>query len=54
MKTDHLYIEDSSHHLPGDLIDVLNFDRSNLKLDKKPGKILLFIILIMLAEIKNL
>ena len=54
MKTDHLNIEDSSYHLGGELINILDFDRSSLKLDKKIGKILLFITLIMLTEIKNL
>ena len=38
MKTDHLYTEDSSHHFPGYLIDILNFNRSDLKLDKKEWK----------------
>ena len=54
MKTDHLNIEDSSYHLGGELINILDFDRSSLKLDKKIGKILLFITLIMLTKIKNL
>ena len=38
MKTDHLYIEDSSYHLGGELIDISNFDKANLKLDKKDWK----------------
>ena len=54
MKTDHLHIEDSSYYLGGELIDILDFDRANLKLDKKTGKILLFITLIMLTGINNL
>ena len=35
MKTDHLYIEDSSYYPSGDLVDILDFDKANLKLDKK-------------------
>ena len=38
MKTDHLHIEDSSYYLGGELIDILDFDRANLKLDKKNWK----------------
>ena len=38
MKTDHLYIEDSSYHLGRELTDILDFNRANLKLDKKNWK----------------
>ena len=54
MKTDYLYIEDSSYHLGRELTDILDFNRANLKLYKKTGKILLFITLIMLTGINNL
>ena len=38
MKNDRLYIEDSSYLLGGELIDILDFDRADLKLDKKNWK----------------
>ena len=35
MKTDNLYITDSSYHLGEELIDILDLKRAGLKTDKK-------------------
>ena len=35
---DHLYIENRSHYFSGNLINILNFKASDLKLDKKAMK----------------
>ena len=35
---DHLYIENRSHYFSGNLINILNFKASDLKLDKKTMK----------------
>ena len=35
METDQLYIEDRSNYFSGNLVDILKFKTSNLKLDKK-------------------
>ena len=54
METNNLFVKDSSHYLDGDLIDILDFRSDDLKIDKKTGKILLFIILtISVAVLRN-
>ena len=35
MKTDQLYIDDRRDYFSGNLVDILKFKASNLKLDKK-------------------
>ena len=45
-----LNLENRSYYFYNDLINVLNFEASNLKLDKKHGKILIFIMLAMLIK----
>ena len=45
MKTKQLNIKDRAYYFYNDLINVLNFEASNLKLDKKHGKTLIFILL---------
>ena len=35
MKTDQLYIDDKRDYFSGNLVDILKFKASNLKLDKK-------------------
>ena len=42
-----LYIDQKSYHFSGNLVDISKFDQSDLKLDKKGGKILIFITLII-------
>ena len=54
MKTDNLYIKDSSYYLGKELINISDFNRADLKMDKNSGKILLFITLIILIEINQL
>ena len=45
-----LNLENRSYYFYNDLINVLNFEANNLKLDKKHGKILIFIMLAMLIK----
>ena len=35
MKTDNLFVKDSSYYLGGELIIISDFNRADLKLDKK-------------------
>ena len=52
MTTKQLNIKHRSYCFYNDLINVLNFEASNLKLDKKHSKVLIFIMLPIM--IKNL
>ena len=47
-----LNIKNRTYYFCNDLINVLNFEASNLKIDKKHRETLIFILLVML--IKNL
>ena len=51
MTAKQLNIKNRTYYFYNDLIIVLNFDPSNLKLDKKHGKTLIFIILVMMIKI---
>ena len=51
MTTKQLDIKNRTYYFFNDLINVLNFKPINLKLDKKHGKTLIFIILVMLIKI---
>ena len=52
MAVKQLNIKNKSYYFYNDLINVLNFEPVNLKLDKKNhGKTLIFIILVMLTKI---
>ena len=42
-----LYIDEKSYHFSDNLVDISKFDQSDLELDKKGGKILIFITLIV-------
>ena len=53
MTTGQLSIKNRSYYFYSDLINVINFEASNLKLDKKHGKILTFTTLIMLIKSQN-
>ena len=46
-----LNIKNITYYFYNDLINALNFEPMNLKLDKKHGKTLIFIILVMLIKI---
>ena len=48
--TRQLNIKDKTYYFYNDLINVLNFEASHLKLDKKQGKKLIFILLVMLIK----
>ena len=51
MTTRQLNIKDRTYYFCNDLINVLNFEATNLKIDKKKvGKTLIFIILAMLIK----
>ena len=50
MTTRQSNIKNRSYYFCNDLINVLNFEASNLKLDKKYGKTLIFIMLAMLIK----
>ena len=50
MTTRQLNIKDRTYYFYNDLINVLNFEANNLKLDKKVGNTLTFIILVMLIK----
>ena len=54
METNNLLIKDSSQYIGGELIDTLDFELDDLKIDKESIKILLFIKLIISIKIKNL
>ena len=52
MATKQLNIKNRTYYFYNDLINALNFEPYNLKLDKKKhGKTLIFIILVMLIKI---
>ena len=51
MTTKQLDIKNRTYYFFNDLINVLNFEPINLKLDKKHGKTLIFIILVILIKI---
>ena len=51
MATKQLVIKSKTYYFYNDLINVSNFEPGNLKLDKKHGKILIFIILPMLIKL---
>ena len=51
MTAKQLFIK--NNYFYNDLINVLNFEPTNLKLDKKHGKILIFIKLVMLIKINQ-
>ena len=53
MSTKQLNIENKSYYFYNDLINLSNFSINNLKLDKKHGKTLMFIILVMLIKINQ-
>ena len=53
MTTRQLNIKNRTYYHYNDLINVLKFEAGNLKLDKKPGKILIFISLVMLIKSQN-
>ena len=54
METNNLLIKDSLQYIGGELIDILDFELDDLKIDKESIKILLFITLIISVKIKNL
>ena len=51
MAVKQLNIKNKTCYSYNDLINALNFEPNNLKLDKKHGKTLIFIILVMLTKI---
>ena len=51
MTAKQLNIKNRKYYFYNDLINALNFKPINLKLDKKQGKTLIFIILVMLTKI---
>ena len=51
MEEQLFYTEEKSYHLSDDLVDTSKFDPSDLKLDIKSGKILVFITLFMLTGV---
>ena len=53
MTTKQLNIKDRTYYFYNDLINVLNFEASNLKIDKKNRKTLIFITLVMLTKSQN-
>ena len=53
MTTKKLSIKNRSYYFYNDLINVLNFEANNLKLDKKHGKTLIFITLAILMKSQN-
>ena len=50
MTTRQLNIKNGSYYFYTDLINVLNFEASNLKPGKKHGQIWIFILLVMLIK----
>ena len=53
MTTRQFSIKDGKNYFCNDLINVLNFEASNLKLDKKYGKTLIFTMLATLIKISH-
>ena len=53
MSSKQLNIKNKIFYFYNDLINLSNFSMSNLKLDKKHGKTLIFIILAMLTKINQ-
>ena len=53
MAVKQLNIKNRTYYFCNDMINVLNFMPINLKLDKKHGKTLIFIILVMLIKINQ-
>ena len=53
MSTKQLNIKSKNYYFYNDLINLGNFSMNNLKLDKKHGKTLIFIILAMLTKINQ-
>ena len=51
MTVKQLNIKNRTYYFYNDLINALNFEPNNLKLDKKNGKTLIFIIMVMLTNI---
>ena len=51
MAVKQLNIKNRTYYFYNDLINALNFEPNNLKLDKKHGKTLIFIISAMLIKI---
>ena len=49
MTTRQLNIKNKTYYHHSNLINVLNFEASNLELDKKHGQTLIFILLVMLT-----
>ena len=50
MITKQLEIKNKSYYFYNDLINLSNFNMNNLKIDKKHGKTLIFIILVILTK----
>ena len=50
MTTRQFNIKDRTYYFYNDLINVLNFETNNLKIDKKNGKSLIFILLATLIK----
>ena len=50
MTTKQLDVKNKSNYFYNDLINLTNFRMNNLKLDKKHGEILIFIIFAMLTK----
>ena len=53
MEVKELNIKNRTYYFYNDLINDLRFEPNNLKLDKKHGKTLIFIILVMLIKINQ-
>ena len=53
MAVKELNINNRTYYFYNDLINDLSFEPNNLKLDKKHGKTLIFIILVMLIKINQ-
>ena len=51
MAVKQLNIKNRTYYFYDDLISALNFESNTLKFDKKHGKTLIFIILVMLTKI---
>ena len=51
MAVKQLNIKNRTYYFYNDLINALNFEPNNLKLDKRHRKTLIFIILVMLTKI---
>ena len=53
MTTRQLNIKNKTYYFYNDLINVIYFEASKLKIDKKNGKTLIFITLVMLIKSQN-